>query len=119
MFKWYKISVDNAELSKGLIFSFHYQLHKYALYLSPHVRLAGMTKEAHIETKELAEEFKEKCLPIKKKRYGDDTTLTVEEWSTPNVYNSLKKRIDNDTKIIKARLAQNNVTPNKKVNIAP
>ena len=119
MFKWYQIIVDDVELSSGQTSTLFYQLAKYELYLSPHVRLAGHAKQAQIETRDLAEAFAARCLPIFKKRYGDDTTLTVGEWSTHSPNKNLIKRIEKDSKIIKTRLEQNNMASNKKLILAP
>lgn len=112
---WFQIKVNDVVLSPALTFTFFSQLHKNELHISPHVKLAGYAKEAHIATEKLAQEFLDRCLPIFKKRYGKDTYLSINEWSSNGRDKYLLKRIQNDTAIVKARLKQNNMAPNKKV----
>ncbi|NVZ11684.1 hypothetical protein HW932_20775 [Allochromatium humboldtianum] len=92
----------------------HYQDEKGEIYLGPHVRLSGLAGMAHIESKELAEQFAEACAPRLQKRYGKETRLNVVEWSATS-NNKLDLRIKNDSEIIKKRLATRNLAPNKPV----
>lgn len=114
MLKWYQIRVDVDELSTGLTFNFHYQLDKGNICISPNVRLAGDVKEARIESKALAQQYLERCLPIFKKRYGDNVELFIMECQTSSLNKRTLKRIQDNSTLIKARLEQNMMASNKK-----
>lgn len=114
MTTWYQISFEVNELSGGLAVALHYQFEKDYIYISPNVRLAGHAKEARIESKNLALQYLERCLPIFQKRYGDSVKLTIIECQTSPYCEKTIKRIHSDSLMIKARLAQNIMAPNKK-----
>jgi len=116
MITWYQIKVNDVQLSSKQMFMYCTQLANDELFISPHVKLAGYSKEAHIENIKLAKEFLDKCLPIFQKRYGNDSKLEIIKCSNGQ-NNNLTKRIQQDTKIIQARLKTNNMAPNKKVNL--
>ena len=117
MIKWYQIRVEGAELTPSQIHMYFYQIEKHELYVSPHVKLAGQANVAQISDKEIAQSFLDKCLPIFRKRYGDDTELVLEEWSTGSIDKSLSKHLERDTHIVLCRLAQNNFSPNKNLHL--
>lgn len=117
MTNWFQIQVSNIELSINMRCMYSYQLEKDELYVSPHVKLAGDMKEARISSEKLAIEFMRKCIPIFKKRYGKEANLSISRCQSNSKDIRLLNRIDNDTKIVKARLLQNNMAPNKKVNL--
>jgi hypothetical protein len=114
MTKWYQIAVSTKELSAGLIVNFHYQLEKEKICISPNVKLAGDVKEARIENKILAQRYLERCLPIFQKRYGNSVELSIIECQTTSLCDRTIKRIQRDSILIKARLEQNIMSPNKK-----
>jgi hypothetical protein len=116
MTAWYQIKVNNVQLSSKQTFMYCTQLENDELCISPHVKLAGSSKEAHIDNIKLAKDFLDKCLPIFQKRYGNEALLTIIKCSSAQ-NNSLSQRIYQDTEIIRARLKTNNFTPNKKVYI--
>lgn len=89
-----------------------YQEYKNELFLSPHVRLCGLSGMAHVESKSLAENFAEACIAILQKRYGNETTIQVFECMGSET-KSLLARISRDSAIIRKRLASNNFSPNK------
>ena len=113
MIKWYQICVDFEALSTGLTINFSYQLEKSNVCISPNVRLAGDTKEARIETKKLALQYLERCLPIFERRYGK-VELSIMECSTSSTSKRTINRIKSDSTLIKARLEQNIMASNKK-----
>ena len=115
MTSWYMLRVENVRLSPGLTHMYFYQLHKNELYISPHVKLAGHAKEAYIEDKKTAQEFMNRCIPIFKRRYGEDTTIEIIKAYSHSNDKKLLAHIEKDTLIIKARIKQNNMIPNKKV----
>jgi hypothetical protein len=114
MIKWYQIRVDLDELSEGLNFNFSYQIEKGNICISPNVRLAGDVKEARIESKKLAQQYLERCLPIFKKRYGNNVKLSIMECQTNCSSNRTIIRIQNDSALIRARLNQNIMASNRK-----
>ena len=114
MTEWFQIIVNDVQLSSKQTFMYCYQLEKDELFISPHVKLAGFSKEARISNIKLAKEFLDKCLPIFKRRYGNDTKLDIVKCSSGQ-NTRLTKRILQDTKIIQSRLKTNNMAPNKKV----
>jgi hypothetical protein len=116
MISWYQIKVNDVQLTPKQMFMYCTQFEKDELHISPHVKLAGFSKEAHIDNIELARGFLDKCLPIFQKRYGNGALLTIIKCSSAQ-NNSLSKRIYQDTKIIRARLKTNNMAPNKKISL--
>ncbi|MBA6416433.1 hypothetical protein H4J50_10445 [Colwellia sp. 6M3] len=116
MTEWFQIKVSDVQLSSKQMFMYFSQLEKDELHISPHVKLAGLSKEAHISHIKLAKEFLDKCLPIFKRRYGNETRLDIIKCSSgKNI--RLIKRIQQDTQIIQARLITNNMAPNRKIDI--
>jgi hypothetical protein len=116
MTTWYQIKVNDVQLSSKQTFMYCTQLENDELCISPHVKLAGYSKEAHIDNIILAKDFLDKCQPIFQNRYGNEALLTIIKCSSgQNI--RLTKRIQQDTEIIRTRLKTNNMVPNKKVNI--
>lgn len=114
MIKWYQICVDVDKLSSGLTVNFNYQLEKGNIFISPNVRLAGDVKEARIENIHLAQQYLDRCLPIFQKRYGISVKLSIMECQSSCSNKRTLTRINSDSAIIKARLEQDIMTPNKK-----
>jgi len=116
MTEWFQIKVSDVQLSSKQMFMYWSQLEKDELHISPHVRLAGFLKEAHISNIKLANQFLDKCIPIFQIRYGNETRLDIIKCSSgQNIRRT--KRIQQDTQIIQARLITNNMAPNRKVDI--
>ena len=84
--------------------------------LTADVRLA-ITKSAHIESRELAEEFLSNCRSIFEKRYGRDgyeAYINKYEGSGRHVIHQIKR----DSDIIRARICTSNFAPNKKADLS-
>ena len=94
--------------------SVRYQDEKDELFLGPNVRLAGHIGMAHIETRELAEQFSEACAPRLQKRYGVATQLQVVECQALTE-RKLLARIQRDSETIRKRLQTGNFSPNKSI----
>lgn len=67
---------------------------------------------AHIKSVDLAQRFRHACLPIIRKRYGQDSDLKVEKVEE-DFKPQILKRIDRDSEVIEERLRTNNLSPNK------
>ena len=91
---------------------------KDGMYLSPHVRLAGSSAKAHIESKALAEQYLGACHSIFKKRYKSGYVARIHKSDGGNSVHRLA-RIEKDSTIIRERLATGNLIPNKKPAIRP
>jgi hypothetical protein len=83
------------------------------VFLSPHVRLCGYSAMAHIDTESLARTFADACMPFLQKRYGIETVLGVESRWEVSDNNTILKRIQKDSELIRKRLATGNFSPNK------
>lgn len=84
------------------------------MHLSPHVRLAGMSKMAHIDSEEMAEAFLAASTPVLNKRYGIGYRAAVVEWSGSDT-RQLREQIYCDSAIVRARLKTGNFAPNRAV----
>jgi len=67
MIRWYQVKVEMVDVSDGLASQLAYQDHHDAVYLSPHVRMAG-DKAAMIRSEALAQAYADACVPIFVKR---------------------------------------------------
>ena len=79
------------------------QAAKGELHVSANKRLCGLNAQAHIESRELAEQFAQLCRPVFIKRYGqgaDVEVVAVEETASPR----LKARIAKDSAAVRAQL---------------
>lgn len=112
MISYWVISVRLDESRSGLLV----QQERDELYLSPHVRLAGLDGHACVESPELAEDFLEATSPILDKRYRGRFTAEVVECRGHD-YRQLREQIYRDSAIIKARLRTENFAPNRKVEL--
>ena len=83
------------------------------VFLSPHVRLCGYSAMAHIDTESRARMFADACIPFLQKRYGIETELGVESRWEVSESNTILKRIQKDSELIRKRLATGNFSPNK------
>lgn len=90
-----------------------HQDEKSDVFISPHVRLCGYTAMAHIESESLARAFAEACTPFLQKRYGIETMLMIESRWEISENDKILKRIQDDSEIIRKRLANGNFSPNK------
>jgi hypothetical protein len=88
------------------------QSEKGELYISAHLRLSGLAKHAHIETRDLAVKFAEFCKPVFQKRYGEAAGAIVVECSAyDDKY--LRKNIEQDSLVVRNRIQNNESAPNK------
>lgn len=81
------------------------QASKGELRVSANKRLSGLSAQAHIESRELAEQFAQHCRPVFIKRYGQGTdveVVAVEETASPR----LKDRIMKDSAAVRAQLGK-------------
>jgi hypothetical protein len=101
------------QMTPRILSSLLHQDEKSDVFLSPHVRLCGYTAMAHIDSESLARTFAEACTPFLQKRYGIETTLGVESRWEISELNKLLKQIQNDSDLIRKRLATGNFSPNK------
>jgi hypothetical protein len=86
---------------------------KSDVFLSPHVRLCGYKAMAHIDLGLLAQAFADACTPFLQKRYGIGTMLMIEcRWEVSE-NDKILKRIQDDSEIIRMRLATGNFSLNK------
>ena len=87
---------------------------KDELFVGPHVRLSGFPGMAHLETRELADEYAEMIRPVFERRYGEGSDVEVQEIQT-GMDKRLANRIQRDSDIVRKRLASGNLSPNKSV----
>ena len=84
------------------------------LFLSSNVRLCGPDKYAHLESVELAEQFREACLPRIQKRYGVQTDIRIVEMLPFRISAYLSKRIADDSALVRARIISGIMASNQK-----
>jgi len=101
------------QMTSRILSSLLHQDEKSDVFISPHVRLCGYTAMAHIDSESLARMFAEACTPFLQKRYGIETTLEIEGRWEASGHNKLLKRIQDDSELIRKRLATGNFAPNK------
>ena len=68
---------------------------------------------AHIDSESLARAFAEACTPFLQKRYGIETMLMIESRWEISERDKILKQIQDDSEIIRKRLATGNFSPNK------
>lgn len=78
---------------------------KDELFISASSRLCGLEAMAHIESKELAEEFKNFNVQKLKNKYGDGVEIEVVSVEASNI-KGVEEKIRKDSNLIKKRLAQ-------------
>jgi hypothetical protein len=101
------------QMTPRILSSLLHQDEKSDVFLSPHVRLCGYTAMAHIESESLALAFADACTPFLKKRYGIETTLMIGSHWEVSETQKIIIRIQEDSEIIRKRLATGNFSPNK------
>jgi hypothetical protein len=101
------------QMTPRIASSLLHQDEKSDVFLSPHLRLCGYTAMAHIDSESLARAFAEACSPFLRKRYGIETTLMIESRWEVTGSDKILKRIQDDSEIIRKRLATGNFSPNK------
>ncbi len=101
------------QMTPRILSSLLHQDEKSDVFLSPHVRLCGYAAMAHIESEALARTFAEACTPFLQKRYGIETVLMIESRWEVSESKKILKRIQDDSEIIRKRLAIGNFSPNK------
>jgi len=77
-------------------------------YISRNIRACNSWNAAYIETVELAEKFREYCLPIIKRRYGSGSHVEVVGFSTPDDSERKKKKnmikMKEDSEIVRGKI---------------
>ena len=79
---------------------------KDELFFSANMRLCGLRKMAYLESADLAEKFKEACLPKILKRYGPDTTASIIKGTTYGLQKRTMDKIKKDSELVKARIGK-------------
>lgn len=78
------------------------QYHKNELSLSPNGRLCDMWKMAHLDSVQLAEQFRDAYLPRLRKRYGNEVETNITKCSSSG--SSAQKRIIEDSAVVRKRI---------------
>jgi hypothetical protein len=80
------------------------QQERSELFLSANGALVGMSKPAHLESKELAEQFREAYLPRLVKRYGDSVTVEIIRFESIGNDKRLAAKIAADSLLARKRI---------------
>ncbi|WP_394165652.1 hypothetical protein [Neptunomonas phycophila] len=112
-FEYYSLSINLlSDIQEGLHCKLFSLIEKQSVFISPNSTLCGFGKEAHLETLDLATRYKEKLIPIFIARYGKNFEINLHKCSTNR--KSAIKKVEKDSKLVKARLEKNMMAPNKK-----
>lgn len=98
---YYTIKLELSGQAPGKLYC---QQEKDELFLSANGVLSGLFKMAHLETSELAGQFKDAYMPILQKRYGIDVKVEVEKCSSSRENNCVMTRIKTDSDKARKRL---------------
>ncbi len=79
-----------------------------AVYVNAKIELSSPLEMAHLESRMLANQFRDACIKRLKKRYGDQFELDVVECST-HINKTIQYRIRRDSSSIKQRLTARTV----------
>jgi len=74
------------------------------LFISAHGRLCGLDKMVHLDSSELAEQFRDAYMPRFQKRYGKDVSVEVIECGYQRNDKRTMKQIDKDSELARKRL---------------
>jgi len=95
-----------------------YQVERHAVFLSANVKTADISKAALLATRAEADAAVAALTPTVQRRYGEGTSIeVVAGWSnsmTAHAVVALKSRIDADSSLMAARIAQRIFAPNKR-----
>lgn len=83
---------------------FNYQEYRDELYLSANGAMAGLGKEAHLDSPELAARFIEAYLPRLQKRYGADVGVKTVKITSNGYADRTRARITKDSDLARKRL---------------
>lgn len=110
----------HGDISPGLYSKLVIQFERYQeLRVSANVLLCGFEKEVWLESRDLAEAYRSALVPVFERRYGADVfRLSVIECSVRTTKEDDRKRMERDSKIVRARLAQNVMAPNKRPSLS-
>ena len=98
---------------RGCLQDFLYLFEKNEVYLSAKIELNSPLEMAHLESRSLANQFRDACIKRFKKRYGDLFDLDIVECSTRE-NKTIQNRIKIDSGKIKQRLATRNSAPHNR-----
>lgn len=97
-------------IHRGCAPDFVCQFEKNEVYVSAKLELNSPLEMAHLESRSLANQFREGCLKRLKKRYGAMFDLDIVECSTRE-NKTIRERIKTDSGKIKQRLSIGNTAP--------
>ena len=92
---------------------FENQVQRDELYLSANGRSSSAGKEAHLDSRELAEEFLDAYMPRLVKRHGKEVEAEVIEVFTRGYANRTMARIEQDSAMARKRLETGTLASNK------
>jgi hypothetical protein len=90
-----------------------YLIEKNEVYLSAKVEFKSPLEMAHLESRSLANQFRDACIKRVKKRYGDMFDLDIVECSSRE-NKSIQNRIKIDSDKIKQHLTAGSIAPNNR-----
>ena len=95
-----------------------YQAHKGSVWLTANTKLADGGLAAHLRSEDLARRAAEALTPILKKRRGESASIRVVPATGGgggrSAEEALERRINRDSTLMEARLAQRVFAPNKR-----
>lgn len=74
------------------------------LFISAHGRLCGLDRMAYLDSSDLATEFMQAYLPRFKKRYGQDVSIEIIQFSYIGQGTRIKNRIKQDSELARKRI---------------
>ncbi|MEJ2629620.1 MAG: hypothetical protein P8015_00050 [Acidihalobacter sp.] len=117
---WYtlRVDVDDGAIPVGLrsmVARLEYQQEQF---VGAHFKIGGLDKAVRLDTRELAEQYAEACKTVFAKRYStnaiDLTIQSVEGGNGMRSEKSDRKRVEEDSRMVRARLEQQVYVPNKR-----
>lgn len=82
-------------------------------YLGPHVRLAGESGKALLDSEALARQYADACLPILQDRYGTDVGIELQATVARGGIKWTAKKVEKHSEIVRTRLDEGNFAPNR------
>lgn len=93
---------------------FNYQEYRDELYLSANGAMAGLGKQAHLDSPELAYKFIEAYMPRLQKRYGADVGVKTVKVTSNGYANRTRARIAKDSDLARRRIETGVLASNRK-----
>jgi hypothetical protein len=95
-----------------------YQIHKNHVFVSPHTKAVDMSQGAYLRSLDLANRAATALVTIVRKRYGDEARIEVVPvrggGGGSSAMDRLRRRIEEDSAMLDARVAQRIFAPNKR-----